>query len=130
MGCGFDAAEDGAAEAELAVEVDAEADAVLGDVAGVVILSLRGGSAAGPKILHPGRFKRWSFHGADDLAEADMGNGVFAEEEIGGPEFPAGAAEVFEVIHTFTMAGSSRRPRVGKRAFPTRNDLNQVSIIS
>jgi hypothetical protein len=28
-----------------------------------------------------------------------VGDGVFAEEEVGGPEFAAGAAEVFQMIH-------------------------------
>ena len=101
----FDPAEDGAAEAELAVEVDAEADAVLGDVAGIMVLLLGTGAAAGPEILHPGRFEGGGFHGADDLAEPDMGHGVFAEEQIGGPELPTGPAEILEVIHEPMVAG-------------------------
>ena len=108
---GFDAAEDGAAEAELAVEVNAETDAVLGDIAGIMVLLLGTGAAAGPEILHPGRFEGGGFHGPDDLAEPDMGHGVFAEEQIGGPELPAGAAEILQMVHNSNMAGSLRRPR-------------------
>jgi len=87
------------------VEVDAEADTVLGGVAGVVILLLGTGTTAGPKIFHPGGLKRGSLHGPDDLAESNMGHGVFAKEKIGSPEFPAGAAEILEVIHCTNMAG-------------------------
>jgi hypothetical protein len=34
-----------------------------------------------------------------------MGHGVFAKKQVGGPEFPAGAAEILEVIHWSRMAG-------------------------
>ena len=75
---GFDAAENGAAEAELSMEVDAEADSFVGDIASIVILSFGGGAAAGPEVFHPGRFERGRFHSADGFSEADVGDGIFA----------------------------------------------------
>jgi hypothetical protein len=75
---GLNPAEDGAAEAELSVEVDAEADPFFGHIAGIVILSLRGSATAGPEVFHPGRFKWGCFHGADGLPKADVGDGIFA----------------------------------------------------
>jgi len=83
----------------LAVEVDPEADAVLGDVAGVVILLVRAGATAGPEIFHPRGFEGGGFHSPDDLAESNIGHGVFAKKQVGAPEFPAGPAEILEVVH-------------------------------
>jgi hypothetical protein len=56
-----------------------------------------------------------------------MGHGVFAEEQIGGPEFPAGAAKILEMIH---RAYLGRNRRSGKSAFPKRKELNRRRIIS
>ena len=123
----FDATEDGTAEAELAVQVDAEADAILGDVAGVVILLFWAGAAASPKIFHPGRFKRGNLHGANDLAEADVRHRIFAQEEVGGAEFAAGPAEILDVVHRLD---DGRNRKLGKSAFPNKNDLNDRRIIS
>lgn len=102
---GLDTAEDGTTETELAMEVNTEADAVVGDITGIVILGIRRSATPSPKIFHPRGFERGSFHGADDLAESDMGYGVFAKKQVGSPEFPAGPAEVLEVIHMKIMAG-------------------------
>jgi hypothetical protein len=62
------------------VEVDAEADTVLSNIAGVVVLFFRACTASGPEVLHPGRLERRCFHGPDDLAEADVRDGIFAKE--------------------------------------------------
>ena len=83
----------------------AEADTFLGNVAGIVILGFSWGAAAGPEVLHPGGFKEGGLHGADDLAQPDMGHGVFAEKKIGSPQFPTGPAKVLDLIHTKNMAG-------------------------
>lgn len=87
------------------MEVDAEADAFSGDVAGVVILGFWEGAAAGPKILHPGGIKRGGFHCPDGFPDPNKRNRVFTEKQVRGPEFPAGPAEILEMIHGDIVAG-------------------------
>ena len=102
---GINPAEDGAPEPQLAMQIDAETHAFLGDVTGIVVLGLGRSAAPGPEVFHPGWLQGRDFHGADNLSQPDMGNGVFAEQEVGGPEFPACPAEILEIVHEAIMAG-------------------------
>jgi hypothetical protein len=119
---GLDATKNSAAEAELAVEVNAEADAVLGDVAGIVILSFGRGTAACPEVFHPSSLERGCFHGSNGLAQPHIRNSVFAEEEIRGPKLTASTTEFLNLVHRSTMPKNSGRPRSGKDYFRERID--------
>jgi hypothetical protein len=59
-----------------------------------------------------------------------VGDGVFAEEEVGSPEFAAGAAEFLDMIHGIDDGRKSRASKAEKRAKAERKGLIQVRIIS
>jgi len=96
---GGDSPQNRTAETELAMKVDAETDAFLGDITSIVVLGLGRSAAPGPKIFHPGGLQGWNLHGADDLPQPNLWNRIFTQQKISATKVPAGPAEVLNLIH-------------------------------
>ena len=90
---GFDITEDGAADSELAMQVDAETESRTRDEAGIVVRCLRLGSTDGPEIIKKFLVGGFCFYSNKLVAQADKGGRPFAQEKVACPCLEAGLAK-------------------------------------
>ena len=90
---GFDITENGPADPELAMQVDAEAESRSGNEAGIVVRCLRLGSTDGPEIIKKFLVGGFCFYSNKLVAQADKGGRPFAQEKVACPCLEAGLAK-------------------------------------
>ena len=90
---GFDISEDGAAESELTVKVDAETESGAGDKAGIVVRSFGLSSADGPEMVEKFLVGGLGFDSNKLVAQADERGSPFAEKKVAGTCLEAGLAK-------------------------------------
>ena len=90
---GFDITENGPADSELAVQVDAKTESRAGDETGIVVRRLGLGSTDGPEIVEKFFVGGFRFYSNKLVTQADEGGGPFAQEKVACPCLEAGLAK-------------------------------------